>query len=205
MNQTKDIYIDFDDVLCETARHISTLAAELFGSKVRYEEITAFNLQRSFNLTAAQIEELMDMAHQPEFLSEIPPASGSLATMQRLEEAGHRITIVTGRPATCFQGSERWLLRYGFEHLPVVHVDKYGRAPHYTSPKFPPTLSVADLNQLHFDFAIEDAPEALDLLHQRQGCTVVVFNRPWNTSYTLHPNMHRLRTWQEIEHLIINS
>lgn len=36
------IYVDFDDCLCETARHFSGLVADLFGKDVPYENISFF-------------------------------------------------------------------------------------------------------------------------------------------------------------------
>jgi len=38
-----NIYVDFDDCLCETARHFSTLAEEMFGLNIPYEKIKYFN------------------------------------------------------------------------------------------------------------------------------------------------------------------
>ena len=44
-----NIYVDFDDCLCETARSFSKLVAELFGKDVPYENIKYFNLQKAFS------------------------------------------------------------------------------------------------------------------------------------------------------------
>ena len=46
-----NIYVDFDDCLCETGRAFAGLAAELFGKNVPYEEMRDFNLQKAFDLT----------------------------------------------------------------------------------------------------------------------------------------------------------
>ena len=54
-----NMYVDFDDCLCETARYFSKLAAELYGVDVPYEKITYFNLQKSFSLTEEQYEKMM--------------------------------------------------------------------------------------------------------------------------------------------------
>ncbi len=53
------IYVDFDDCLCETARNCSGLVADLFGKDVPYENISFFNLQKSFFLTDDQYEYMM--------------------------------------------------------------------------------------------------------------------------------------------------
>ena len=44
------IYIDYDDVLCETAEYFTKIAKELFGIEVPYRQVQFFNLQKSFDL-----------------------------------------------------------------------------------------------------------------------------------------------------------
>lgn len=45
------IYIDFDDVICETAKFFTVIAKELFDVEVPYAEVQFFHLQKTFNLT----------------------------------------------------------------------------------------------------------------------------------------------------------
>lgn len=45
------IYIDFDDVICETAKYFTKIAKELFNIDVPYREVQFFNLQKSFDLS----------------------------------------------------------------------------------------------------------------------------------------------------------
>ena len=46
-----NIYVDYDDCLCETARAFTVIAERLFGKTVPYETVRFFNLQDSFELT----------------------------------------------------------------------------------------------------------------------------------------------------------
>ena len=62
------VYIDFDDVLCETAKHFTKLAKELFGIDVPYREVQFFNLKKTFDLSDEQYEEMMIAGHLPENL-----------------------------------------------------------------------------------------------------------------------------------------
>ena len=62
------IYIDFDDVLCETAKYFTVLVKELFAINVPYEQVHSFNLQKSFNLNDVQYDELMKAGHLPQNL-----------------------------------------------------------------------------------------------------------------------------------------
>ena len=42
-----NIYVDFDDCLCETARYFSGLIDRMFGLDIPYEKIRYFDLQKS--------------------------------------------------------------------------------------------------------------------------------------------------------------
>ena len=196
------IYIDFDDVLCETARHLSAMARDLFSRNVPYEAISVFNLQEAFSLSDAEIERLMDHAHRPEFLTRLAPTPGCLEAVQALEDNGHELTIVTGRPASSHDGSCGWLRKHGLAHLNLVYFDKYGRAPAFSPDGSPKTLNRSEFDQLPFDVAIDDAPTALDLLAHRKDCTVIVYDRPWNRHYPATPTMRRSTSWAEIITLI---
>jgi len=196
------IYIDFDDVLCETARHLSDMARDLFQRVVPYEAISVFDLQEAFALSDTEIDHLMEHAHRPEFLTDIAPAPGGLEAIRTLEAFGHDIAIVTGRPATSHDGSRGWLRKHGLDHLDIIYLDKYGRAPANPPPGTPKTLNIEEFASLHFDVAIDDSPTALDLLVHRADCTVIVFNRPWNRRYAHAANMRRSDSWPEIVSLI---
>lgn len=196
------IYIDFDDVLCETARHLSAMARELFSRNVPYEAISVFNLQEAFALSDAEIECLMDHAHRTEVLTDLAPTPGGIEAVRSLEANGHELTIVTGRPAFSHTGSYGWLRKHGLSHVNLIYFDKYGRMPAYSPAGSPKTLNRAEFDQLPFDVAIDDAPTALDLLAHRQNCTVIVYDRPWNRQYPTTPSMHRSTSWTEIIQLI---
>ena len=75
------IYIDFDDVLCETAEYFTKIAKEMFGIDVPYRQVQFFNLQKSFDLNDEQYEALMKAGHLPENLlnyEETPGASEAI-------------------------------------------------------------------------------------------------------------------------------
>ena len=197
------IYIDFDDVLCETARHLSDLARALFGRQVPYETISGFDLQQAFSLSEAEIATLMEHAHRDDFLVGLTPTPGSLEGVRALESRGHELVIVTGRPAVSHPGSCGWLRKHGLAHLGLLHVDKYGRADtRRTDADVPQTLDRYAFEAQRFDVAIDDSPLALDLLAPRLDCLVIVYDRPWNRRYAQTANMRRSDSWTEIVELI---
>ena len=44
------VYIDFDDVICETAKFFMKIAKELFQVDVPYRQVQFFNLQKTFDV-----------------------------------------------------------------------------------------------------------------------------------------------------------
>ena len=70
-----NIYIDFDDCLCETAKHFSLLVKDMFGKDVPYEDMHYFDLKRTFDLTDEQYEKMMLEGHTAEVLLSSGPAS----------------------------------------------------------------------------------------------------------------------------------
>lgn len=196
------IYVDFDDVLCETARHLAGLARDMFGRQVAYESIAVFDLRQAFALSAAEIDELMERAHRTEFLAGIAPVPGGVEAVSALAGRGHDLVVVTGRPATSHDGSSAWLRKHGLGSLALLHVDKYGRAATEVTACTPATLDAAEFAQVSFDVAVEDSPAALDLLAPRGDCAVIVYDRPWNRGYRHAANMRRAASWREIVEMI---
>ena len=56
-----NIYIDFDDCLCETARFFTGFVKKYFHKNIPYEDMHSFDLQESFRMTDEQYNlETMD-------------------------------------------------------------------------------------------------------------------------------------------------
>ena len=77
------IYIDFDDVICETAKYFTKLAKELFGIDIPYRQVQFFNLQKSFDLNDEQYDKLMKAGHMPENLLDYEETEGASETINK--------------------------------------------------------------------------------------------------------------------------
>ncbi len=194
------IYIDFDDVLCETARYFTKIAKEHFGIDVPYREVQFFNLQKSFDLTDEQYDELMRIGHLPETLLAYEEAPGASDTIRKWAEEGHEISVVTGRPFSAYEPSRQWLDQHHLEDIPLYCVDKYGRENVMKNSTY--NLTLADLYQMQFDLAIEDSPAAFEHVLHFPNCRVAVYDRPWNQAAEF-PNAQFVRcgSWDEIAKL----
>ena len=96
------IYVDFDDCLCETGRAFSSLAAELFGRDVPYEQMRFFELNKTFGLNDGQFERLMVRGHTPEALLSFEETPGASSSINEWIARGHEVSIITGRPFSAY-------------------------------------------------------------------------------------------------------
>ncbi len=193
------VYVDFDDVICETARDLSALAERLYGIRVPYPAICAFDLHEAFGLDDAQYRRLMAVAHSREFVLGYAETPGAAATLNRWLDAGIRVEVVTGRPFLTADASRDWLVAHGLSRLPIVHVDKYGREPP-AAPGALRALTVEEFAVRHYDFAVEDSPAALAHLGKMAGCLTAVFARPWNARTPLPSEAFvRCANWAEVD------
>ena len=197
---SKLLYIDFDDVLCETARAITRILPGLFGRRVAFEAIHEFDLEVSFSLTPQEHEHLMRVGHESEFLGTVDPVPGAVDGMRQLKERDFEIAIVTGRPPECRDISVDWLTRHGVPFDRVLHVNKYGR---FAGTQIDQAISLEKIAEVKFHAAIEDAPCMVTYLINTMTMPVIVFERPWNknAAISLDGNADRLlrcRDWSQI-------
>ncbi len=196
-----NIYIDFDDVICETAKKIRDIAEELFGIDLPYREIQFFNLKKTFDLDDEKYEMLMEHAHFPETLLAYEETPGASETINKWINSGHNVKIITGRPFNSYEPSREWLDRHMLTAAPLFCVDKYGREKE--SGGFAFNMTLAELYKMHFDFAVEDSPNAFEHVLHFDNCKVAVFNRPWNVNTELpNSNFTRCEGWKEIDSLV---
>ena len=194
------VYVDFDDVLCETARNLNVIAHRLFGTNVTYDEMKVFDLDKSFSLNPEQYKQLMQCAHSDAVLSTVPETPGATATLHKWLDEGHEIEIVTGRSFATRHTSRAWLAQRGLGDLPILHVNKFNREKMPKDPAAPRPLTIEEFCDLKYDFAIEDSPMGLRHLTHIKGCHVAAFARPWNESLNLPPPLfRRCADWKEID------
>ena len=109
MSPSRTIYVDMDDVLCETARGCLEIVERVFGKRVAYEQLTDFNLGNSCELSSEETAELYHIVHHPDELLRLKPVNGAIAVLNQWMAAGFEIAIVTGRPPATYEPSLDWL------------------------------------------------------------------------------------------------
>lgn len=194
MSDCRTIYIDLDDVLCQTARHFLVLVEREFGKKIEYEHLTDFDVGRSCGLSASERDELYRIVHRQDELLRIAPMEGAIPVLEQWRKRDFEIAIVTGRPPDSMEASLAWLQDHRVPYSSFTVVDKYSRFP--PDPKH--VISLAELASLRFCWAVEDFLPTAQYLAAQMGVPVALIDRPWNQADQGHVRIKRYGTWQEI-------
>ena len=194
-------YVDYDDCLCETAQAFTEIAARLFGTKIPYEKIESFDLQKSFRLSDNEYEQLMHEGHRPEILLSYEETPGAVQTLREWMRLGHEVFIITGRPASTCEASRRWLEEHGLKDAGLFFFDKYNREGSGSAHEY--TLKPEEYYQMAFDYAIEDSPKAFRFFAHLPEVKVMLFDLPWNRECDLPDSRYiRCPDWEWIRNRV---
>ncbi|HMF47935.1 MAG TPA: hypothetical protein VK603_04790, partial [Candidatus Saccharimonadales bacterium] len=72
---SKTIYVDMDDVLCQAARHFLVIVERQFGKRFTYEQLTNFDVGEAWGLGPEERDELYRIVHRPEELLRMEPVA----------------------------------------------------------------------------------------------------------------------------------
>src|SRR5262249_61681657 len=100
MKDTKTIYVDMDDVLCETARGCLAIIEQKFGRQVPYECLTNFDLGQACELGPEETAALYHIVHHPDELLKLEPIPAAIPVLKQWIAGGDGIADLAGRPPT---------------------------------------------------------------------------------------------------------
>lgn len=195
MTDDRTIYVDMDDVISETCRSFLRLLRSEFGRRVDFEDVKAFDLTRSFDMSFDELEVFMERAHQPDVLAGMTPMPGALETLAGWGRDGYRIEVMTGRPPSTRASTEAWLARHGVAHAGLTFVDKYGRRG--IDPSFRDALTLEELAARRYCLAVEDSAATAAFLAEHGVAPVALIDRPWNRELAA-AGVRRMSGWEEL-------
>ena len=190
----RTIYVDIDDVLCETAQYCLRIVEREFGKKVEFDKLFVFDLGISCGLSSAERDHLYEVIHHPWEIVEVDPIPNAIQTLRRWQARNYDIALVTGRPPSTIEPTQAWIDRHGVPCSSLTFVDKYCRFEIAGTPAIP----LEDLTTRRFAWAVEDSLPMANFLASRMQLPVLMLDRPWNKTETLHLNIVRYNDWEEI-------
>ncbi len=199
---SQSIYLDLDDVLCDTAVAYLGLVDREFGRQIHFENIFSFDLQKSFGLSDEQNSHMFHCAHQPEFILNIGIFEGVRAILQEWRRQGHRIHIVTGRHTASYRATLDWLEQHAICYDSFTMVDKYG----WQDTDHDLAVPLAEIRDRSYSFGIEDNIEMTRFLSQEMGIPVLLHDRPWNrdlqVSSGANGEVKRFESWKNLRSMV---
>lgn len=195
------IYVDLDDVIADTARYFISCLEREFGKTVRFEQVTSFDLKKSFHLSDSEYDYFFRLVHQPAEVLRLQPIEGAIEVLSQWVETGHTVEIVTGRLTSAYDPTIEWLAVNQVPYHKFTMVDKYARPD--TNHRI--ACALEDFCTRKFRFAIEDSPKMTRFLTQEMKTDVILFDRPWNRGSKFNGHVTRLKTWKEIATKVENT
>jgi uncharacterized HAD superfamily protein len=199
MKSQRRIYVDLDDVLCETARGFLALLEKEFDRRVDFDQIVSFDLSDSFALDRSELEEFMRRAHRNEVLLDLDPIEGAVGTLEHWIGEGYEVAVVTGRPPSTAAVSDEWLKRHRVPHHELIFLAKYAHSTE--SGDGPEPRPLAQLSSTDYCLAVEDSLDMAVYLAETAGISVSLLDRPWNRRSEASGGeaIVRCASWQELQ------
>ena len=191
---SKTIYVDMDDVLCQAARHFLVIVEREFGKRITYKPLSNFDVGESCGLRAEERDELYRIVHRPEELLQMAPIDGALAVLGRWQDEGFEIAIVTGRPPESYEPSLEWLAKHEISYSSFTVVDKYSR---FATEKTI-AINLRELAMRRFCLAVEDSLPMAEYLAGQMKVPVALIDCPWNQADAAHVQVSRYPDWRAI-------
>jgi uncharacterized protein len=196
------VYVDFDDVLCESARTLARISGERYGKPVAFEDIYCFDLNKAFGLDTLEQVDLFTLFHDEEMLFSIPPIAEAIEGMRKWAAAGCQIEIVTGRPPVTKDISCAWLDAYKIPYDGITFVDKYHRG--HGTVEGVRQLTLQAVTACNFALVVDDSPDMIRFMAEHTDMPLGLFDRPWNRHMDVSVMRHgvnRVRGWNELQAL----
>ena len=188
------VYIDMDDVICDSMEAFIRIIGQEFGKTVNFEDVSSFDLKVSFGLTDMEFDHFFQLIHKPENLLEFAPMDDVVSVVKEWTEKDLQVSIVTGRPPSAYDASIGWLEKHDVPFHSFVMVDKYSRENIDRTI----ALSMEALSEMKFCLAVEDSGEMARYLSGKMRTAVALFDRPWNRNIPPNGNIRRYESWTEI-------
>ncbi|MCP4203401.1 MAG: bifunctional metallophosphatase/5'-nucleotidase [bacterium] len=187
---SRTVYVDFDDVLCATARGFLDVLRREFGKTIEFEDIVDFDLGRSFALAPAELERFFDAVHEADVLAGFEPVEGAFEALSAWQELGYEIEVVTGRPPDTRKASEAWLAAHEVAYDDLTFVAKYDHAPGGTP--------LDEIVARDYAWVVEDSFATAERL-AIGGHRVHLLDRPWNRlASRADDKIRRCADWNEV-------
>ncbi|MBT3342235.1 MAG: hypothetical protein HN712_17650 [Gemmatimonadetes bacterium] len=202
MAAPKRVYVDLDDVICDTGTDLLALLEQHFGRRVDIEDVTTWDLGISLGLDQQELRHFMELAHEPQVLQSHRARPGALERLAAWNGVGVEVWIVTGRPTQTYTATRTWLRDRQVAHTRLVFADKYGNYGGLQEmTDGVEAMPMSQIAGLGFDLAVEDSAAVAGILHDELEIPVALMDQPWNRKMQESDRLRRCHTWEEVDRM----
>lgn len=186
------IGVDVDDVLVESLPGYLEAFCRHFDRTVRIEDAAWEIFDRHPDITATQAEGFFTQLEADDFLATRPPYPEAVRAMRALSNAGHRLTVLTGRLHAHRVHTQRLLHAAGILELFEELIHRDGETARTYKPRIvrDRRLDLLIEDELHVAVAVAAVP-----------VPVLLFDRPWNRG-ALPLGVTRVDRWSDVLRLV---
>lgn len=185
------IGIDLDDVLGQFIPALIEFHNNKYGTDIKFEK---FNSYKFWEVWGGNMEEAIQKVydfHKTPYFKNIKTIDGAEEVLNRLKE-NNELYIVTSRQEDVIKETEEWVDK-NFPKIfkKIYFTNQYSRSGIETTKQ-----KVCD--DLDMDILIEDNLKYAEEC-SRPDRKIFLFDKPWNQSEKLPPNVKRIYSWKEID------
>ncbi|MDP2666290.1 MAG: hypothetical protein Q8P05_02205 [Candidatus Diapherotrites archaeon] len=183
------IGVDIDGVLAEFYGPLLEYYNAHHRTAYREADVNHFELSRLWGCSTEEAVAEFNAFFQTEHFRRLPPVKGAITALSTLAR-DNDLYIITARPSHVKTVTEDWLAHhFGDIMSDCVFTNHFDPARRLSKMHICREKGIHWMIEDSLDFAIECAENRIDVL---------LLNRPWNQTKTLHPRIHRVHGWEEI-------
>lgn len=191
----KTIAIDIDEVTADFISYFVYFHNLMYKTNFSKDKIASYYLHEAFETEKNEMGLRFAEFQSLHLLEEVKPSEGAIEGIKSLIKRGFSPVFVTARPKTIEKETKLWLQKYfGNNKLPVFFTHQASGMPKLKKSQICKSIGAEILIDDHIDNAIDCA---------QNGIKVFLFDAPWNQTDDLPQGVIRVKSWKEIQKLLL--
>ena len=191
------IGVDLDDVLVPFIDPFISFWNSQYDTSFRRDDIHTYDLWKVCGVSQQKLIEQVYGFYDTSTFQNLSPYPMAQATVKKLYENRHDLSIVSARPQALSGHTRKWLAQYFPGNFSSVHLTE--TYPLHNSS--PPQKKIDIFKELAVACVIEDSfPNAAEA-----GIRTLLYDQPWNKREHCPRHMKRVYSWEDIETQLQNE
>lgn len=175
---------DIDDTVADGNTYFVKGLNEYLGKDIKVEDVRG-RLCDMYEVDQSILDQYFYNLGEKLF-TDLKPIEGSIESINKLYEAGHKIVFITARPLTANESTKQWLQKYGFKYHDLIHSE----------------TKVEHCLNLDVKLFVDDYYKVIKAIDESNIQTVFV-DAPKNRDIQANETVHKASNWKDIYEFIV--